>query len=105
MDSAVLHTKDVVSMCDACCMRVSRLDQVNRMQEVQALRRLGIHPNILQLKEVLLWVFRHPTYNDFYLTFFTVHLLLYVYADMVFTSNLWGLVYFRKYLQLIAFVT
>lgn len=53
MDSVVIHTNDVVSMCDACCMRVSRLDQ-DRMQEVQALRRLGVHPNILQLKEVLL---------------------------------------------------
>ena len=38
------------------------IDQVNSLREIQAMRKLSPHPNILQLYEVLLWVwFQFPS--------------------------------------------
>ena len=31
------------------------MDQVNNLREIQALRRLNPHPNIILLEEVILW--------------------------------------------------
>lgn len=45
----VLHFTDLV-------VTLYSLEQVNSLREIQALRRLNPHPNIIELKEVVLYV-------------------------------------------------
>ena len=46
----IKSTRNVMYSC------IYSLEQVNSLREIQALRRLNPHPNIVELKEVVLYV-------------------------------------------------
>ena len=43
-----------VCVCVCVCVYGCSMEQVNNLREVQALRRLNPHPNVIELKEVVL---------------------------------------------------
>lgn len=52
----VLHSRTCYIFHDVMHIHTYSLEQVNSLREIQALRRLNPHPNIIELKEVVLYV-------------------------------------------------
>lgn len=68
-------------------MRVDvSLEQANNLREIQAMKRLNPHPNIIQLHEVILWVLclvQLNYKNDLPMIFWTVELSIILFVNLL----------------------